>query len=569
MSGLAIADDFALPLDAITETFAMLAMRGSGKTYASAVMAEEFLKNGMPLCVLDPVGVWWGLRANSAGDGPGLPVVVFGGDHGDIELYHTAGAVMADLVVSARERCIIDLSLFSKTQQRHFVTDFAVALYRRNRDPLHVILDEADEFIPQRVTSGTAPMVGAFEDIVRRGRARGIGITMITQRPAVINKDVLSQVGTLFALRLSLTSDRKAIFDWIAAHDLNENLDQLKSTIASLPIGDAWIWSPGWLRDFRRIHIRRRETFDSSATPKYGEVRITPETLAPVDIEAVREWLGQHLEETKAEDAPALKKRIRELESQLSAERAKPPAVEVRTFFPELLQVQIAEQCEEIEIATKSIYALIESAAESARAKPTIQPAATQERTPPAARPRNITPIRAETTYPQSGSTPIADGLRSGQNRILAALRRFPDCGLDTRQLAYQADVKSGSGTWNNYMGDLKRKDLIESSDGRWYAATNTGAGDEAVERIESWYEKLRAGEVRLLDALVVAFPNAVTTAQLSHAASIAAGSGTWNNYVGTLRRLGLVGSIGAGSYVAIDSPWFPIGSTIRIARSK
>ena len=33
-----------------------------------------------------------------------------------------------------------------------------------------------------------------MEDLVRRGRARGLGITLITQRPAVLNKDVLTQV---------------------------------------------------------------------------------------------------------------------------------------------------------------------------------------------------------------------------------------------------------------------------------------------------------------------------------------------------------------------------------------
>jgi hypothetical protein len=174
-----------------------------------------------------------------------------------------------------------------------------------------------------------------------------------------------------------------------------------------------------------------------------------------------------------------------------------------------------------------------------------------------------------DATYPQTAQTPTAEGLKRGQNRILAALRRFPDCGLDTPQLAYQADVKSGSGTWGNYIGDLRRKALIQQVDGRWYAATITGFGDDNVERIESWYEKLRAGEVRLLDALVVAFPNPLTTAQLAHAGAIAAGSGTWNNYIGTLRRLGLVESIGAGSYVALDSHFFPIASTVRIARSK
>ena len=33
----------------------------------------------------------------------------------------------------------------------------------------------------------------------------------------------------------------------------------------------AWVWSPGWLEMMRRVHVRPRRTFDSSATPKAGE----------------------------------------------------------------------------------------------------------------------------------------------------------------------------------------------------------------------------------------------------------------------------------------------------------
>ena len=99
---LQIAPDFGFPLEAVTETIAILAKRGSGKTYCAAVLVEEMVKAGLPVVVVDPIGVWWGLRSNARGDGPGLPIVIFGGDRADLPLGESMGAAIADLVVEQR-----------------------------------------------------------------------------------------------------------------------------------------------------------------------------------------------------------------------------------------------------------------------------------------------------------------------------------------------------------------------------------------------------------------------------------------------------------------------------------
>lgn len=141
---------------------------------------------GLPVVIVDPVGVWWGLRSSATGTAEGLPVVIFGGDHADLPLAETAGELLADLVVDERVPAVLDLSTLSKSAGRRFMTDFAERLYHRNRDPLHLVLDEADAFAPQRTDPGGQRLLGAIEDLVRRGRARGIGVTLITQRPAVL-----------------------------------------------------------------------------------------------------------------------------------------------------------------------------------------------------------------------------------------------------------------------------------------------------------------------------------------------------------------------------------------------
>lgn len=53
-----IAEDVDLPADAVTQTFALLARRGAGKTYAAGKLAEVLLEGGAQVVVVDPVGVW-------------------------------------------------------------------------------------------------------------------------------------------------------------------------------------------------------------------------------------------------------------------------------------------------------------------------------------------------------------------------------------------------------------------------------------------------------------------------------------------------------------------------------
>src|SRR4051812_38834251 len=106
---LRISFDVTLPLEAVTQTFAILAKRGAGKTNTSVVMVEEMLEAHLPPCIIDPVGVWWGLRSSKDGVSPGYPVVILGGEHADIPLLETAGALVADFVVGERMPTVLDV----------------------------------------------------------------------------------------------------------------------------------------------------------------------------------------------------------------------------------------------------------------------------------------------------------------------------------------------------------------------------------------------------------------------------------------------------------------------------
>ena len=569
---LQIATDFSLPIDAVTGTFGLLAIRGSGKTYTSAVIVEEMIGAGQPVCILDPVGVWWGLRSNAAGDGPGLPVVVMGGDHGDLPLEQHSGAAIADLVIDERLPLVLDLSLLRKGQQQTFVVDFAERLYHRNRSPLHLVIDEADAFAPQRPLPGQQRMLGAIEDLVRRGRARGIGVTLITQRPAVLNKDVLTQVQALIVLRLVSPQDRKAIDTWVEAHGTMEERNALMDSLASLPIGDAWVWSPGWLGVFERVSIRRRETFDSSATPKVGETRIEPRVLANVDLDRLRDRLAEVVQTAEESDPKLLQKRIAELTRQLAAKpKAEPERIVERVEVPVMPADAIAALrscCDVVERNAETILTelfrvretltRLEHGEFAAEPKPDRKPM-------PA-----INPAKARPDPTPAGDT----SLRRGERVMLETVAAFADCGLTRAQLGFLAKFAPSGGTFSTYLGTLKRAGLIEERDKRTYP---TDAGEreadvvliEGADRLELWRANLRPGELRMLDVLVELFPAAIGRRELGHETGFTASGGTFSTYLGTLRRLGLIETTPGGGVRAMASAWFPIGEQTAYGQAK
>lgn len=99
---LHLSERLSISLEAVTQTFAVLGMRGSGKTHLASVLAEELLAAGQPLVAIDPTGAWWGLRSSANGREPGYPVVVFGGDHADVPLAESAGELIAQTIVERR-----------------------------------------------------------------------------------------------------------------------------------------------------------------------------------------------------------------------------------------------------------------------------------------------------------------------------------------------------------------------------------------------------------------------------------------------------------------------------------
>lgn len=562
---LKLSKDLSLPADAVTQTFAILAKRGAGKSYTAAVLAEEMLQTGQPVVIIDPTGAHWGLRSSADGKKPAFPIVVLGGDHGDLPLEEHAGEVVAQSIVENRFPAIIDLSLFRKGQSNRFMTAFLETLYRLNREALHVIVDEADTFAPQRVMGDEARLCGAMEDCCKKGRIRGLGLTLITQRPAVLNKNVLTQCESLFVLRMTHPKDIDAIEEWVGVHATPEDEAKVVSDLPTLPVGEAWFWSPGWLGTLQRIHVRKRNTFDSGATPKAGESRKTPKHLAAIDLKALGAKMQASVEAAKANDPKELRKKIADLEKQLKANAT--PAVD-----PEALKRAKEEGAREAYGAVRRIFAeadapLIRIAREADALREKIDQAAQKlsgmrvkplspethatnghaaNPTQTAAAPRPA-PAVSKTGADYAGNYSDLK-LGGGALRMIQVLADAAPTRMTEAQWATMSGLKRTGGTWTTYKSRLVTAGLVDQQSGLW-GATEAGVaqfGDASRkpqstgELITFWKGKVGGGSARMIDALAAAYPSGLTRDELADAVQIVKTGGTFTTYLSRLRSNGL-----------------------------
>jgi len=330
---LKISDTLGLPLAVASQAVCLVGIRGSGKTNTAGVIAEELLDQHQQIVVLDPTDAWWGLRSK-------YPVFIFGGPHGDLPLAETDGKTLAEFVVQEQVPIILSLRHLRKGAQRRLVTEFCEELYHLKgqpdyRTPLTVFIDEAPQFIPQRVMGEMARLVGAVQDMILLGRSAGFGVVMISQRFATLNADVRTQADTVIVHRMPSPLDRKALTDWIEENATIAEQKEVLSSLAKLKTGEAWIWAP-YFEIFKQLQVRARRTFDSSAAPSRGVATKAPKDLAAVDLAKLKAKLHDAVEKAKADDPKELRKRIAELSAELKkAQQVTPSSTPAKTLTAE------------------------------------------------------------------------------------------------------------------------------------------------------------------------------------------------------------------------------------------
>jgi len=103
---------------------------------------------------------------------------------------------IVSVVVAMLSRMVFDYAIWARGEEQH---------------PILLVCEEAHRYVPSdRVTTGSAVRT-ILERIAKEGRKYGVSLGLITQRPSDLAEGVLSQCGTIIAMRLNNERDQRFV----------------------------------------------------------------------------------------------------------------------------------------------------------------------------------------------------------------------------------------------------------------------------------------------------------------------------------------------------------------------
>lgn len=310
----ALGNDVEVPVeDFTTAGTAILAMRGAGKSWLSGVLAEQLSKERIPFVIVDPEGEYWTLRVRFSN------VIIAGGEHADIPLEGEIAEILGRSVVEDHLQLVLDLSDMRRNEQREFLNRFLSELFAKGTElkiPIWICFEEADIWVPQ---SGNPICKTAVLDICQRGRKRGIGFALVSQRPSIVDKTALSQAEFRFFKRFQQPHDLRAVKDYLGSYS------DMADTLPSLSVQEALLYAPTISESPTRIQVADRICPHGGATPDQV-AKITPSTTTLDLREKLSKYIAtrkRELDEMQKRDAiiEELKGKVSQLEEAL--EKAK------------------------------------------------------------------------------------------------------------------------------------------------------------------------------------------------------------------------------------------------------
>lgn len=109
-----------------------------------------------------------------------------------VDLSGVPGEVV-DVVVSVLVRLMFEFAMWSE---------------RGLAPPLLLVCEEAHRYVPEDARAGFGPTKRAIDRIAKEGRKYGLGLCLVSQRPAELSTTSLSQCNTVIALRMSNEHDQ-------------------------------------------------------------------------------------------------------------------------------------------------------------------------------------------------------------------------------------------------------------------------------------------------------------------------------------------------------------------------
>ena len=287
---------------------------GSGKSNTASVVAEKLLDSALGILIVDVDGEYYGLKEE-------YEILHAGADDEcDIVVSPEHAEKLATLALEQNVPIILDVSGYLEEETANEllleVVKQLFAKEKRMKKPFLLVIEECHEYIPEG--GGMDETGKMLIKVGKRGRKHGLGIVGISQRPADVKKDFITQCDWLCWHRLTWDNDTKVVGRILGS--------KYASAVEDLGDGEAFLMTD-WDESIRRIQFHRKETFDAGATPGLDDFERPELKSVSSDLVGELQSISDETERRESEIADLKQelekkdKRIAELERELEEAR--------------------------------------------------------------------------------------------------------------------------------------------------------------------------------------------------------------------------------------------------------
>jgi len=558
---------------------------GGGKSYLLRKILEATNKSVQQI-IIDLEGTYTTLREK-------FDYILIGKkeDGADIQISVKLAETLAIKLLELGTSAIIDLYEMHKSDRIRFVKLFLDSLVNAPKELWHeclVVVDEGHTFGPEK-GHGEADSLQSMIDLATRGRKRGFALLVATQRPSKLSKDISAELNTKFVGRCTLDIDQKRAGDDLGFFEKTQRLQLRKLD------NEFYAFGPAISDDVIKIKSFEVKTTHESSLFKKQKLKPKP-TEKIKNVLAKLENLPQEAEhELKTKEELQIK--VRELVKEVRQLQTNKPVVDPNTITVEkklaysrgytegekhwkselerlqILHDKLLTASEDIVGQRNALSEIIKQTSNSTndfinklKATAKLYPQIKEiqmENFQFRARPNPIQKpdIKMETTTkitPQptqkweirdnSLDSPDSEKPKGGSFRMLQAAARFYPESITKSRMALMARLSPTSGTTSNYISELRTRGLIEDKNGDFVA---TPLGYDMVgntdslprtndEMLNMWLQYIKGKTKDMLKVLAEVHPNDLSKEELAERVGMAM-SGTFSNYISTLRTNGLI----------------------------
>jgi hypothetical protein len=550
-----------LDLPTLVDTRLLIqANSGGGKSWLLRLIAE---RAGIQTIILDNEGEFASLRET-------VDVLLVGAG-GELPANPRHAALLARRLLEYKVSAIVDLYELKLSERRRFVKLFLESLIHLPRDlwrPTLVILDEAHIYCPER-GSGEAESTEAVIGLMSQGRKRGFAGIIATQRLSKLHKDAAAEANNVIIGRTWLDADQVRAGDALGL----SKADRLK--LRDVGQGEFYAFGPA-LGQPGVMHFRSDQV--RTTHPRPGQRHLL---TAPAPSRAIRGVLGKFVDlpqeaEEEIRGLDEARRRIAELERQIKSangvsreQRIDQTTVE-RAVIGAVERERVAWQRKmgQGRARFRRLVAALASTGQSlAKVKELLEETEREWMAPQTVGTAPDPPLNQQperTVKPASDRVALVEDsnggikLAAGERRILTALAQYME-GRSKVQVAVLTGYAAAGGGFNNYLGALRSRRLIEGDGDR---LTIAEAGIRALGcweplpagsgLVDYWRARLGKAERLILETLTQVYPDALTKEEVAARAGYEPNGGGFNNALGRLRTLELVQ--GRGQLQASDN---------------